>query len=156
MGHIVTALEREFAQDHRKLTRGFAGIIEALRRNDWDEAVRLAVQLDREGGAHIDFEERILYPKVAETRGKDYVGNLYDEHQIAIDALRDLIQNPADFNESRRQLLIKKIQTGLDHAVSCGTLLSHLTVLSEEAQLRLLEERKASRAEGKSMLELQP
>lgn len=158
MSHIVTQLEREFALDHRNLTRGFAEIIAALRREDKEEAVRLALILNREGGAHIAFEESILYPKVAESRGKDYVAKLYNEHQIAIEALRDLIENShqGPVSEAKMQELITKLQTGLEHAVSCGTLLSHLTVLDEKTQRQLLDELRRSRADGKSLLELKP
>jgi hypothetical protein len=158
MGHIVTQLEREFALDHRNMTRGFADVIDALREDQWANAVQLARELDQKGGGHIAFEEKVLYPKVAETRGKDYVRNLYDEHRTAIDALRALITNPDPGNdaEMRKQRLIEQLRTGLDHAVSCGTLLSHLTVLDESAQLKMLEQLRKFREEGKSMLECRP
>mgnify|MGYP003381814514 CR=1 FL=1 len=158
MRHSVTKLETEFAHDHRSLTRGFAQIMEALRQDDWTKAVQLATDLNQHGGPHISFEERVLYPIVRMSLGEEYVRNLYDEHDIAIDALRDLISHPslADANEERKQYLLKMLQTGLDHAVSCGSLLSHLTVLDETTQEHLLDELHKSRIEGKSMLELKP
>lgn len=152
MSHGVTDLEKEFAHDHRHLTRGFSEIIRALQVNDWAEAQRLAAWLNQKGGPHIDFEERILYPEVAAARGQDYANNLYREHRVAISALEDLISlDPDARTEELKSSLIERLQVGLDHAVSCGTLLSHLTIHDVPTQEKMLEELRQARSNAEPM-----
>ena len=149
-------LEQEFVKDHQKLTRGFSRIIEAVKDGKWSDAVEAARELNREGGPHIAFEEEILYPRVAQSQGEDSVRHLYEEHQTAIGAIQFLLNHPsgAEIDQDTRPQLIDKLQIGLDHAISCGTLLSYLTVLDEQTQSDLLAKLQQHRAAGKSMSDM--
>jgi hypothetical protein len=68
---------------------------------------------------------------------------------VVLDALRTLQTTPTDAWTPETQAAVHaSLQTGLDHAVTCGTLLSHLTVLDEEQQRHLLCDLQRFRAEG--------
>ena len=155
MGHHVTPLELEFSEDHRKLTRGVPDISDALKRGAWPDAVTRAKELDRVGGPHIIFEEQVMYPQVAKIRGTEYVTRFYDEHKDAIDGLRLILQHEdqTGVTDKLRAEILSKLQTGLDHAVSCGSLLSYLTAMDAGTQLQLLERLRGAREQGMSMLE---
>ena len=150
------SLKREFIKDHQKLTRGFAQIIKAVKDCKWSDATAAAKKLNREGGPHIAFEEDVLYPRVAQSRSERSVRHLYEEHQDAIAAIQFLSTHSegADIAPDTKVELVNKLQTSLDHAVSCGTLLSYLTVLDESVQDELLAKLEQHRAEGKSMTDL--
>lgn len=156
MPHTATALEREFVRDHQVLTQGFSQILGALEENNWTSAVEAARKVNREAGRHIAFEEAELYPRVAQQRGADFSRQLVEEHRIATDAIRFLLQHPTpdDVQPEERMELIDEVQTGLDHAISCGTLLSHLTVLDAETQQKLLDSLEQCRKEAKQMTDL--
>jgi hypothetical protein len=156
VAHAENDLEMEFIKDHQKLTRGFSRIIAAIHEDDWPAAVQAAQELNREGGPHIAFEEDVLYPRVAQSRSERSVRHLYDEHQAAISAVRFLLSHPHEqgIAPDAKARLLEQLQTGLDHAVSCGTLLSYLTVLDAPTQRDLLATLKQHRAAGKTMVEL--
>jgi len=154
--HAENRLAQEFVNDHQKLTRGFSRIIEAINDDRWSAAVDEAQELNRAGGPHIAFEEDVLYPQVRQSRSEPYVRNLYDEHQVAIAAIQFLLSHPepAKIGPDAKAALIDKLQTGLDHAISCGTLLSILTTLDQQKQSDLLSKLQQHRAEGKTMTDL--
>ena len=152
----TSPLERAFVEDHRRLTRGFARLLEALQQEDDERAVQIADELDRQAGPHIEFEEHVLYPHVAETRGEQFVGRLYREHRTAFEAVRFLLERREhpQLTPEERAKLKEQVQTGLEHAISCGTLLSHLTVLDADRQAELLKQLEAYRRRGHRWLEV--
>ena len=85
------SLSEAFVEDHRHLTQGLSDILQALRDDNLEEAVRMAEDLDQVAGPHMEFEEEILYPEVRKSRGSDYVSRLYREHQVALEAVKALI-----------------------------------------------------------------
>lgn len=142
---IVTA----FADDHRTITRGFHRILEALDAGDMTAAATFADELDRDGGAHIAFEEQVLYPQVAQCRGQEYARNLYKEHAIALDALSKLMSDE-ELDDEALAGVRAGIKIGLDHAISCGTLASvladqppdtHESMMAKMNELRTLRPR---------------
>ena len=141
-----TTLELEFLADHRKLTRGFRRLIDAVERGDQSELRRLAEDLDRAAGPHIGFEENVLYPIVEQATGAELGRNLRSEHQVACQALRTLLgKHGGKFDGDERVHLLKQLKVGLAHAVACGQLLSHLTVLDSATQADLLEKLREAR-----------
>ena len=150
-------LKHEFAADHRNFTKGLVGLIEAVEKNEWAVAAAAAEVVNRENGPHVAFEEEILYPYVAETRGRSFVQSLYEEHRIVILAIRFLLEHPSGDGvtpEQRRQV-IEGLQAGLGHAVACGSLLSYFVDLNEKQQEAFLAELHRCRREGKTLLELE-
>jgi hemerythrin-like domain-containing protein len=141
MNETSSRLKKEFLQDHRLLTQGFANIQKAIRENNWKKAAKIAERIDRLVGSHIEFEEKVLYPIVAKERGKEYASRLYREHSLAREALIKLIRSKEleRMEPEEKEEIIQKVETSIDHAVSCGTLLSHLTALDEEKQKEFLE-----------------
>jgi hypothetical protein len=150
-------LEDAFVEDHRHLTEGFSRLLQLLEQDNIPAAIETAEEVDRLAGGHIEFEEHVLYPKVKETYGSEYVANLYDEHGIALQAIRALLAHKEDpqLSPGEREKLIQQVRTGLDHTISCGTLLSHLTVLDEAEQRELLSELLRFRQENKRWTELE-
>ncbi len=126
-------LKEAFAEDHRKLTRGFRDAVAALEKGDLPTARTLADELDKVAGPHIEFEESCLYPAVAENRGEGYTAKLYDEHSKMMKALTEL-QSASEMSENQRISWLASMKEGLDHAISCGTLLSYLVSLPDGKQ----------------------
>ena len=141
------ALERSpltmaFLEDHRQLMRGLNRLRETLERGDESAAVSLAKQLDCTVGAHIEFEEDVLYRQVAETETCEFVRQLYDEHHAGLRAIEHLANRSADhpFTPDEQAHLVADIHKMIEHAASCGTLMSHLTTLDADRQSEILDQ----------------
>lgn len=154
MNDTMHELENAFIEDHQKLSRGYWNIIDAIQAGNFDKARTLAEELDRVAGPHIEFEEKYLYPEVRQSRGDDYTDNLYSEHSDTIETLIELqsVDNAPSATQTQRWLA--GMQRGLDHAASCGTLLSHLDVLDPTRQKSLLEKLIELRQSGKRWSQL--
>ena len=149
----MSSLKEEFTRDHRKLTRGYLAIARALEKNELEKAKALADELDQVAGPHIEFEEEFLYPHVAEKRGDPFAARLYDEHSEILEAIRELRQC-TEMSIENQKLLSDGMQVGLQHAATCGTLLSHLSVLPGPVQTQLLEEYLRLKKTGKRWTQL--
>lgn len=156
MSRHRSTLEEAFQEDHRVMTQGFSRLLKALEEDDLPQAIEIADDLDRHVGPHIEFEERVLYPQVSKDRGAAYVDQLYDEHQTALQAVNFLrgCRGKKKLTSEDRHRLIEQVKTALDHAISCGTLLSHLTVLDANRQQVLVEELNAFRRKQHRWTEL--
>ena len=69
-----------------------------------------------------------------------YASRLYREHRIGLDSLKRLMHLKSSDQVEAGQIekITKGLQTALDHAVSCGTLLSCLTSLDEKKLQQML------------------
>ena len=138
-------------EDHRHLTQGLSNILQALRDDNLERAIQMAEDLDRVAGPHIEFEEELLYPEVGKSRSPDYVSRLYREHQVALAAVKALINSKTQgrLEPQLKEQILQNLKTGLDHAISCGNLLSHVTSLDQKRQdemlARLLDLRRIGR-----------
>ncbi len=142
-------LELAFLEDHQHLLRGLTEILKALESEDLAAAAAAAERLDETVGPHMRFEEEEFYPALRAVLGNDYVNRLYDEHtegQRAVWELRS--RGPEALTGTDRARLMQQVETTLNHAVSCGTLLSHLDALDEARQRALLERLVELRHEG--------
>ena len=136
-----TKLEQQFVDDHRHLTQGFQSLIESVEKNDTARCRRDADELDRVAGPHIKFEELVLYPKVRQDRGNEMASRLLREHQVGRSAIAFLESHTGDsLSPVDRARVLEQLRVGLDHAVTCGTLLSHLTVVSKPEQTEMLNQ----------------
>jgi len=150
-----TPLTDAFLADHRHLTRGFSALIEALERDDLAEAKRIADELDRLAGPHIEFEELVYYPAVERSLGRDNVDKLYHEHQVGLGAIRSLLErDDTPLIDAERGRLLADANVALEHAVSCGALLGYVTALAEEEQAEMLRHLEAARERGRRWTEL--
>jgi hypothetical protein len=145
-----SALSKAFLEDHRHLTQGFAGLLRAIDDNDVKEARALADELDRRGGPHIEFEEKVFYPELATSFGGEFTRTLYQEHEVAYRAVESLLsRGDADRLSAQEQALLhRQVKTGLDHAITCGTLISHIAGLEPQRQHELLEKLLEFRRKG--------
>ncbi len=133
-------LELAFLEDHQHLLKGLTEILERLGANDLGAAVAAAERVDEAVGPHMRFEEEELYPTLRAVLGNDYVNRLYDEHTEGQQAIAELrSRGPEPLTEDEKARLMEAVETTLNHAVSCGTLLSHLDALDEARQSALLE-----------------
>jgi hypothetical protein len=142
------ALHDAFVEDHQHLMRGLAAIRDALRSARVGEAVELAEALDRQVGPHMEFEERVFYPALEPVLGSKFVAQLYDEHAVGQGAIRELVSlgPDASLGDEKREELAQRVDDTLEHAVSCGTLLSHLDALGSREREDLLNELRKLRA----------
>jgi hypothetical protein len=156
MARSKSALTRAFAEDHRHMTRGFWKLRKALQACDIAAAIDIVREIDRKVGPHIEFEEAIFYPALRPVLGDDYVEQLYQEHRIGRAVLEDILGLSRDepLPEEQRQDLIDRTTVTLDHAVSCGTLLSHVDRLAPDEQDKVLDQLMQSRERGRLWSEL--
>ncbi len=152
-----TALREAFLEDHKHLTRGLTRTLEALRDGDDASAIQLADTMDRAVGPHMAFEEDVFYPKLAGMLGESFVEHLEEEHEIGQRAVKTLLSHTPEepLTEEERMELIESLDTMLDHAVGCGTLLSHLDGLEEAGKKRLLDRLLKLRRRGVRWTELE-
>lgn len=132
-------LAQAFVDDHQTLTRGYSAAHQAVESGDLTSAKRIADELDQLAGSHIAFEERFLYPIVRTARGDTYASKLYHEHRLILKTLVEL-QAAASMDETHKSRWLAGLQEGLEHAATCGTLLSHLQTLPEAEQTQLLKD----------------
>ena len=134
-------LRQAFVQDHREMTRGYKTLLRLLDQRDFVRLSEEANRLDKTVGPHIEFEERFLYPSLGESRGEGYVSQLLHEHSQVLSVLTELQHLTADAEPSVKQIdtWISQLMVGLEHASTCGTLLSELQELKEHRQLELLD-----------------
>lgn len=154
---MTNELREAFLEDHQVLTRGLRELVDLVEADRFREAARRAWTLDRAAGAHIEFEETRFYPEVEKSRGASYVDNLYDEHQSGVAAIRALehLDTTEPVDREQKTFILKHLRRALEHAVSCGTLLSHVTSLDDEAQEDLLRALRSCRAASRLWTELE-
>lgn len=133
-------LREAFLEDHQRFTRGLARLRDALRGDDLPRAVAAARALDADVGAHIEFEERHYYPALVEALGAAFVARLYAEHRTGREAVRALLglEGARGLHPVRKDALLAAVEETMGHALSCGSLLSHLERLEDAEQARLL------------------
>jgi len=140
----ASALQTAFLEDHRRLIQGLTAIVDAVEAKDWKRAGELAREVDSEAGAHMAFEEEVLYPRIAETRGRAFEDGLVAEHAIGQRAIKALVDlDPSTGMElEQRCSVLDELEVALGHTLSCGTLLSELAPADTDrdaAELALLE-----------------
>ena len=146
MTAIRDEIEQAFLEDHRQLIGGLTRIADALAAGDLDAAVRAADDVDRKVGPHMLFEEEEYYPRLRARLGSEFVERLYHEHDEGREGVAWLLAGDATRLDGRmRAEIAAKVGTALEHALSCGSLLSHLDDFDEAEQRRLLERLKALR-----------
>ncbi len=142
-------LEDAFVEDHRKMTMGFFRLRQSLEAADWTATRQLAADIDRDAGPHIEFEETIYYPRLEPLIGAGNVRRMYEEHRIGLGLIRDILARGDEVpDETARYCLADQCRQMLDHAQSCGTLISHLSALPPAEQRDLLGELEAIRDLG--------
>lgn len=150
-----TSLRAAFLQDHRKMTKGFYRLGQKLEAGDWTEARRIALAIDRDVGPHIEFEETVYYPRLVPVVGAANVDMMYAEHGIGLRLIQDLMSAGSTPPDSAVMAdLADRCQTMLEHAQTCGTLLTHLTALPPDEQNELLARLEHIRERGRSWSEL--
>lgn len=146
----VDTLRTEFLEDHQHLTKGLTELLESLRGGDALQATTIARQLDRLVGPHMAFEEAVLYPELVSRLGQEFVDQLYREHALGQSAVANLVRRDEStpLTATECGVLIAQIETALDHALSCGSLLSYLTTLSDERHSEMLRQLLDKRTQG--------
>jgi leucyl aminopeptidase (aminopeptidase T) len=141
MSEAKTRLQEAFLEDHQHLTRGLHRIAEALEKGDLQTAVAAAEEVDRKVGPHMRFEEEEFYPRLRQALGDEFVDRLYDEHSEGQEAIRQLLTRgeTVPLEASERTEIGSKVKIALEHALGCGTLLSHLDALADSEHQILLE-----------------
>ena len=135
-----TPLFAYFREDHALLGKGFHELATCLRQADAAGARAVARKLDREGGAHIAFEEGALYPTLERVLGEEQVQRMLSEHDLGLEVIRALEEHQAGpLPEAQRLQLLRQAETMLDHIAECGELFQAVGQLPTEEQERLCE-----------------
>lgn len=152
-----SALRDAFVEDHRRLTQGLSNLVKLVEAGRIEYAVQLARELDEVAGPHIEFEESRFYPEVSRHGGRQYVERLYDEHRSGREALVALqaLEGKRELDADQRDAILFHLRRAHEHALSCGTLLSHVTSLGPEEQSELLGELEACRRRKRRWTELE-
>lgn len=150
MSRDYNPLGKAFTEDHRHLTRGFWKLKKVLEAGDMKQAREIARDIDECVGPHIEFEETLFYPALRQVLGDQFVDQLYREHTIGKGVIMEIIESgpEQELSGSTRKELVLQTRKMLDHAISCGTLLSHLEALDPERQKEFLQMLEAIRARG--------
>jgi hemerythrin-like domain-containing protein len=148
--HSARELEAAFLHDHQHLTQGLYAIIQALEAHDVEAAVLAARQVDQTVGPHMAFEEEVFYPELKKTLGNEFVVRLYREHEAGREAVRALIANGTaePLTDETQARLLADLNGTLEHALSCGSLLSYVARLQPTEHDRLLRELEELRLRG--------
>jgi len=155
MGTGNITLKEAFLDDHREMTRGFVKLHECLEKGDWHAAKGLAAEIDRVAGPHIEFEESLYYPRLAPVVGATAIRHMYREHSVGLAVIREILS--ADHSVPEASLLADfadRCRRMLDHAHSCGVLVSHLAGLPEDEERELLKRLLKMRYDGRLWTEV--
>jgi hypothetical protein len=131
-------------------------LLGALKENDVTAARTAASELDRAAGPHMEFEETVFYPTLETLLGSDFVDQLYHEHTQGQDAIRTLLarERTTPRLHGEQRALVAQVETALEHALSCGSLLGHVDVLDPSVRQAMLGRLVSLRAQGRHWTEL--
>ncbi len=133
-------LVQSFMGDHVKFMELLKAVFDKVASNDLQAARTFATELNEFAGAHIAFEEAVLYPAIAELNQEDsFVAGLYEEHQMVVSAIASLLQND-DLSSEQLTEIQAHLATGLQHVDHCGTLISRLAAMDDCDQSEALDE----------------
>lgn len=150
-------LQEAFIQDHRSLARGYRELIELLNQRDFVAASHAASRLDTVAGPHIEFEEKYLYPRAAQSRGDAQLSRLFHEHREILAVLNQILSaaTGSSPDDSTVQDWITQLQQASDHAAAAATLIGELQSLPDSEQLRYLDGLTRLRDQGSRWSELE-
>jgi hypothetical protein len=114
-----------------------------------------AAEIDRVAGPHIEFEESLYYPRLAPMVGATAIRHMVQEHSVGLDVIRDILS--ADTSVPDRSILAEfadRCRRMLEHAHSCGVLVTHLTGLPADEERELLKRLLKMRYDGRLWTEV--
>ena len=113
-----------FREDHAVLGRGFHDLSQSLRARDIAAARAAAQRVDELAGAHIAFEERHFYPALVALIGEDDVARLFEEHEIGLSVIEELLAAAAaqTLGDAQWRSLLERSQEMEQHIAECGEL----------------------------------
>lgn len=137
---MTDPLVAAFEEDHRVLTRGLYELRRLAEAGEWAAAATHAGELDRAVGAHIEFEEKNFYPMLRRFLGAEFIGQLYREHEQGRQALKALeaLEDDRAPDPAQRAAVLEQLEIATSHALSCGTLVSHLETLGPAQRAEML------------------
>jgi hypothetical protein len=131
-----------FKEDHAVLGRGMHEISEHLRGGDLPAAKACGERVDREGGAHIAFEELFFYPALRRLLGDAEADRLYQEHGQGLSVIKALAELPegAALSEPERRTMLRASELMEAHVAECGELFGAMGRIPLEEQKALCRE----------------
>lgn len=126
-------LREEFDHDHLVVARGLARLHRALKAEDWPAVRAASGELDAAAGAHIRFEQDVVYPRLTGSLGVDGVDRLLAQHRQGADLLARIAT--ADDLEMLRSHLLEEVRLAVEHLTACGSLFHAVAAeLSEDPE----------------------
>ena len=138
---VLAELQKAFIEDHQQLTRGLYAVQRAIDRSDFAQATAVAEKLDRSAGPHIEFEERVFYPALEPILGKNVIRAFLREHEAGRTALLQLLSLKDETTVEAPDIasINAQLTTAREHALSCGSLLSHIDAFDSQEIERMLD-----------------
>lgn len=117
MMSVWDSLQANLLRGHRQLAEGLSGTIAVLERGDFGTAAKLADELDRDAGPHVEFQERYLFPVVEEQQGEAIAVKLYDELGSVVATLMELQRLSSGLSPSAtmKRRWLRSLRRGLRH-----------------------------------------
>lgn len=156
MAARTSKLMLAYMEDQRFLAQSFARLFQAIDDGDAGLSAEIAADINQHAGPHIQFEEEVLYPRLATLQSPAYVSRLYREHQIAVEVIRAVLIRPSNesFGVDERAELSKKAHEAIKHCVACGNTMSFLSVLDDARQTEIFEQLQSYRDNACDWIEL--
>lgn len=140
MSEVLEKLTQAFREDHAVLGRGFYDLSTCLRANDLAGAKATADELDRSAGAHIAFEEEVLYPTLRRLLSDADADRFHGEHGMGLRAVQFLASLPdgQPVPEGQLRELLADSEVMERHIAECGEVFGALGRLPDSEGIQML------------------
>ena len=144
MIEIKNKLFKAFAEDHAVLGNGFHILSSKLREGKLNAIKAAAQKIDKKVGAHIAFEQFNFYPKLKKENPGINVDEMYQEHQIGLDVILNVMDLPLVSDDDRipeklQKKQLEHISIMERHITECGDLFAALDTLPKKDLIQLYE-----------------
>lgn len=145
----MTILIQEFRSDHQRITGSLLRLGQAIGKSDVPQVRAILGSADTLLGAHFKFEERHLYPALADFVGDDGVRQLIREHDDIFEGVGALVAlaQRAEWSDGDREAALKAFNLLGEHPEHCDDLCRHIEQLPTAQQDTLLDHMQAIRRE---------
>ncbi len=155
MNDSEPSLEAMFDLGHDQLLAGFDSMIDSLRGDEFDVASHCADRVDQTCGAHIEFEQRYLYPEVERNVGEAFATQLYDRHDQMISTIVRL-STAEHATTAERAEWRAELEKGRRYAIESHRLFDHLSDFCPTRKNRLLAQYRRLQSRGHRWSQLHP
>lgn len=143
-----------FRNEHRQIRDTLLALREAFGNRDRAEIRARLEECTRVTGPHFRYEEEALYPALIPLFGRDYVDELLEEHDLAIDAARRLseLAGREELTQREAEEAQHLVQQMLPHVSDCDGLAIMMEVVPQSQVDEVLRARERAQQENLDLL----